>query len=316
MEGLEVTDEGEKTASTLLEFLTDVCASAAKSGNGLILAIEDGYAMQPHPASDVFLRVDAEAAHNPQSTFRNGQLSALLDDAVLPIMGVLNPEVDDSESWALKTGYARDRVVGYQKVKAATLGARSVGADEAARNECEATAAAVRKDLYDCEENVMHRVGWQPSATGYTEAKRQAWNARGVPDRAPSLMDNVQATGITRAQIVGMYTGKWEDEGNAARDQKLGTERFIAFAFAPDDHEALVAANATGGGVHGPNGLMAYPAYVTVHNSKGAIDTLPATATESRPNSVIVPCAASLICELHALSAKAGRNHVLIAHQV
>ena len=94
----------------------------------------------------------------------------------------------------------------------------------------------------------------------------------------------------------------------------MGTERFVAFAFAPHNHEALVAANATGGGVRVDDSALAYPAYVTVHNSKGAVEHLPATATEAQPNSVVVPCAASLLCELHALSAKAGRNHVLIAH--
>ena len=66
------------------------------------------------------------SAHNPTCTFRNSALSALLDDAILPTMGVLSPDADDAEAFALRVGYARDRVVGYQRVKAAALQARSV----------------------------------------------------------------------------------------------------------------------------------------------------------------------------------------------
>jgi hypothetical protein len=279
-----------------------VCASAARASNGLVLAVEDGYAAD---AADIFLRVDAVAAHNPASTFRNAHLSAMLDDAVLPIMGVLKDGADDGEAWALKVGYARDRVVSYQKIKACAM-------------KFETPPASLRADLMSCEEHVMK--GPQPSfavAADYNSMKRTAWDAHLQFDRAPSLMDNTLASGISRAQIDALTGDKWDgaDLDNAARDVKMGTERFIAFAFAPSDHEAMVAANATGSGVRGEDCSVVYPAYVTVHNSKGAIEHLPATANESQPNSVIVPCAASLICELHALSAKAGRNHVLIAHQ-
>lgn len=293
---------------SLLKFVTGVCGAAALRGEGLIFAIEDGYATNTQaPVSDVFLRVDAEAAHHPASTFRSKELAALLEDAVLPTVGVLNAEAEDAESWALKVGYARDRVIGYQRIKAAALHRACLGD----------ALATVRKELHDCEENVMGKAGWHPAAEQYNMMKRTAWDQREDHDRTPSLMDNALATGINQAQLIGLATGNWtgeEEVDNAVRDKKLGTERFVSFVFAPSDHEVMVAANATGGGLRLDETTLVYPAYVTVHNSKGAIEHLPATAAEPQPNSVIVPCAASLICELHSLSSKAGRNPVLVAH--
>ena len=302
----------------LFEFATEVCASAVKSGNGLVLAVEDGYAAQPHSASDVFLRVDAVAAHNPQSTFRNATLAAMLDDALLPTVGVLNASAGDAEAWALKAGYARDRVMAYQRCKAAALYARSTSVSAEAQARFSRLSDDVRADIRSCEEHAMDDTTTRPDVDQFNIAKRTARNLRHEFDNAPSLLDNAKATGISRHQIVGLSTGNWEcGEGSAFdRDAKLGTERFIAFAFAPPDHEALMAANARGGGVRVDDAIVSYPAYVTVHNSKGAIEHLPAMETESHPNSVIVPCAASLLCELHSLSAKAGRNHVLIAHGI
>jgi autonomous glycyl radical cofactor GrcA len=311
-------EEGEPS---LFHLVTQLCANAVANGDGLVLAVDDGYAMHPTPASDVFLRVDAEAAHNPHSTFRNEQLGELLNDALLPTVGVLNASADDAESFALRVGYARDRVYAYQKIKDAALQAKSVEATAEVRLECTRRAEAVRKDLMATENKVMSGNSVRANmleAKDYNMAKRVAWDARHQPDRTPSLMDNVLATGLTRSQIVGLSTDKWEDDAPVAAecDAKLGTERFVALAFAPRDHEVLIAANATGGGVRIDDQRLSYPAYVTVHNSKGAIEHLPATEAEAHPNSVIVPCAASLICELHALSSKAQRNHVLIAHQV
>lgn len=306
--------EGESNGLSLFEFVTDVCANASRNGEGLIMAIEDGYAAEN---ADVFLRVDSVAAHHPECTFRNTELSELLEDAVLPTIGVLNVSANDAETWALQTGYARDRVIAYQRCKSSVLAAHSVAATVDKQQQLAALPTSVRGDLQGCEEHVMK--GTAPvdvDAHQYTACKRTAWEARYQHDRTPSLMDNVEATGISRKQIDGLTTGAWDDEDSAVRDQKIGTERFVAFSFAPSDHQALVAANATGGGVRVEESVMAYPAYVTVHNSKGAIEHLPATATEQQPNSVIVPCAASLLCELHSLSAKAGRNHVLIVHRV
>ena len=102
----------------------------------------------------------------------------------------------------------------------------------------------------------------------------------------------------------------------AARDSKVGTERFISIVFPPPNHALLVAANAADGGVRVTDAARAYPAYVTVHNSKGAIESMPATATEARPNSVIVPDAASLLYDLHALSMRCGRDPLLLTHAI
>lgn len=295
----------------LFDFVTSVCGNAAAQGEGLVVAIEDGYSVTPSSVSDVFLRVDSVAAHSPQCTFRNSALGALMSDAVLPTVGVLDASAQDAEAWALKVGYARDRVFAYQKIKSVAM--------QPGVREYDAECADVRKDLVSCEDHVMKKnsvLADMLDTETYNKCKRTAWDARDQQDRAPSLMDNLMATGITREQIDGMATGDWGECGEhaASRDGKLGTERFIAFTFAPPTNEVLVAANATGSGVRIDENLISYPAYVTVHNSKGAIEHLPATASESQPNSVIVPCAASLLCELHALSAKAGRNHVLIAH--
>ena len=309
-------EEGDEL---LVGFFTSVCAAAVENGEGVVVAVENGYSMTPHPASDVFLAVDALSARNPDSTFRNGDLATLLDDAVLPTVGLLSASADDAESYALRTGYARDRVMAYQRCKSAALAACTKSASESDVARLRALPVSVREDLVSCEQHVMKRTGEAAEAAQhYNAAKRSAWNASMQFDRALSMMDNADATGISRQQIVGLATGEWNDNHAdvAESDDNMGTERFVSFVFAPPDHKALAAANATGGGVRCSESRIVYPAYVTVHNSKGAIDHLPATATEQRPNSVIVPCAASLLCELHALSTKAGRNHVMIAHKI
>tara|TARA_Y100000389_G_scaffold67523_1_gene63833 strand:+ start:1659 stop:2555 length:897 start_codon:yes stop_codon:yes gene_type:complete len=286
----------------LFEFAGELCRRASRNGDGLVLAVTDGYAAAN---TEIFLHVDAIAAHSPTSTFRSKQLSTMLDESILPTVGVLNPDARDEEAWALKVGYARDRVYAYQKIKTATLN----GAPGDTRD--------VAKTLRDCEDRVMKGlvISGFTSPEEYNTCKRAARTETPMFDREPSLLDNAMATGIDQTEIVVAATGEWGVETeHAIRDSNLGTERFIAFAFPPAEHAALVAANATDGGVHAANGSTSYPAYVTVHNSKGAIEQLPANAVEPHPNSVIVPCAASLICELHSLSAKAGKGHVLIAH--
>ena len=311
-------NEGDThSGQTLFEFVSEVCATAARNGEGLILAVEDGYTATPQSASDVFLRVDAEAAHHPECTFRNAELATLLDDALLPTVGVLNASSDDAEAWALRVGYARDRVVAYQRCKASVLAAECTTVSAKARRDLATLPSNIHTDLMASEEHLMKSPAKGiECANEYNADKRTAWEYRDQYDRTPSLLDNVMATCISRRQIEGFTGGQWVDEDNATRDQKLGTERFVSFAFTPADHVVMVAANATGSGVRIDESVMSYPAYVTVHNSKGAIEHMPATATEQRPNSVIVPCAASLLCELHSLSAKAGRNHVVIAHGI
>lgn len=309
----------EACDDSLVGFFTTVASAAIENGEGLIFAVEDGYCMTPRSATDVFLTVDAFSAHNPDATFRSAGLAALLEDAVLPTVGVLNAAANDAESWALQTGYARDRVIAYQRCKAAAFAQSVEGVTREEQCSLHMMAASVRSDLMSCEHNVMNQTGTDTGAPQeYNAAKRSAWNELNEFDHALSMMDNANATSVSRQQIEGLATGEWDEHSAcaAASDGKLGTERFVSFTFAPANHTALSDANATGGGVRCTESRLVYPAYVTVHNSKGAIEHLPATASEARPNSVIVPCSASLLCQLHALSAKAGRNHMLIAHKV
>lgn len=269
----------------ILDLVTEVCAAAVHNGYGIVIAVPDGYATSPAPASDLFLAVDAEAAHNPASTFFDADLDLLLEKAPLPTIGVFNETSDDAESLALKAGYARDRVRAYQRLK-----------QDKFNEKTERETGAVKRNLTALEERILDG--------GAFESETEK---------------NATAISISRDEMTGLCNSDIaSNELTPDLGSKLGTERFVALVFASPSHEAMSAANASGGGIRVSESRLAYPAYVTVHNSKGAICALPATATEPRPNSVIVPCAASLVCRLHALacSNRADRNYELVAHHV
>lgn len=304
----------------LCSYYEETCALAAARCSGLILAIEDGYGYESRPATSIFLNVDAVSAHNPACTFKNDALDTLLDDLPLPTVGTIDPSDDvDAETWAIRLGYARDRVMAYAECKAGLLKSSSVDTND----ECAATLRAlperVKDALRQCEELVVGSApDDRPAPVLVHGDKRVEWNDSGL--QQPTLRQDRAVYG-TPLSAIGASASELAVARDPAvqsteRDAKVGTERFISIVFPPSSHAILVAANAKEGGVSIAESVKAYPAYVTVHNSKGAIENLPATATEPHPNSVMVPDAASLLYDLHSLSTRCGRDPLLMTHEI
>lgn len=288
-----------------------VCASAVQGEYGLILAVEDGYA-----ASDVFLAVDAASAHTPEATFCNPDLATLLADMPLPIVGAVRsaPEgADTVESWAMRQGYARDRVIAYAECKRHALLDTKAG-----------IAEAVSKPLRQVEEDVLSMdVDEMPRVDDRLRDARRAWSASsaskdGALCRQATFRNTHLVTGRTLAcvqALLGDPEPRHEVLEAEAHDKRMGRERFVSFVFPAADHPILTATGSSNGGVPTSDATCAYPAYVTVHNSKGAIENFPATETEARPNSFVVPDAVALLSRLHTLALAAHKNPLVLAHE-
>jgi len=261
--------------------VADLVDTAARRQEGIIMAVENGYGLEPSSASDVFLKVDAESAHNPNATFRNAELECLLDDALLPTVGLL----EDNES-AMRTGFARERVIAYATCKASVLRSAAVSANPNEQQWLKEVVDNVGTRLREAESAIMNGTR---AATELDASERLACEIESALPPEGALK---------------------------ARQAKVGTERFVSFVFPPPDHSVLMAAGAVHSGLRTAKTQTVYPAYVTVHNAKGCIEALPATHVERRPNSFIVADAASMLYDLHALSCGAGREHLLITHSV
>lgn len=308
-------------SNKLCSYYEAACALAAARCEGLILAIEDGYGYgydhESRSASDVFLSVDAVAAHNPECAFKNEELAELLEELPFPTVGTIDPADEayeaDAETWAVRSGYARDRVVAYAECKAGALKANAIDATDERVADLRALPARVKEGLRRCEELVASSTPEERPVPALVHAdKRAEWAERADEAQQPTLREARRVTGALISTIEAVDAAV----DAAARDSKVGTERFISIVFPPPNHALLVAANAADGGVRVTDAARAYPAYVTVHNSKGAIESMPATAAEARPNSVIVPDAASLLCDLHSLSTRCGRDPLLLTHAI
>jgi hypothetical protein len=271
-------------------FFGAICAMAAHRNNGLILAIEDSYETDDRSVSNVFLKVDADSAHSPNATFRNEELDTLLDDALLPTVGELDPK-----DHAMRNGFARERVMAYAECKASLMQAHALSSGSQEQEQLLSVPSNVSTRLLEAEAVLMS----------------------GMPV-TPTQIDEIAASQIEYATFNNgkVVVPPMEAEQQLERQSKMGTEKFISFVFPPHDHSELAAADAVKGGLRITDTDHAYPAYVTVHNAKGCIEALPATSTEQRPNSFIVGDAAAMLQELHALSRSANREHVLITHSL
>ena len=294
MSGQEMGNEAEAAVEAVVDevpidlkedkscgFFEATCAMAMARQQGLILAVERGYDATPGSASGVFLKVDYESAHHPAATFRNAELDELLDHAMLPTVGGL-----EEGDHVMRGGFARERVLAYAQCKASLMKAHAMSTDATDQAYLASVKAAVGVKLRDAE---------------------------------AALMDggSVVTSPITEILACEIESGTpAPDEVRADRMTKLGTERFVSIVFPPHDHAELAAAGAVNGGVRVTATRCVHPAYVTVHNAKGCIESLPATDVERRPNSFIVSDAALMLHDLHALSAASGREHTLITHVI
>lgn len=274
-------DAVDLNEDTSCGFFEATCAMAVARQQGLILAVEDCYDATPSPASGVFLKVDSESAYHPAATFRNAELDKLLDDAMLPTMGGL-----EEGDHVMRAGFARERVFAYAQCKASLMKAHAMSTDATDQSYLSSVNAAVSVKLRDTETALMN--GGSVISSPTTEVL------------ACEIKSGTPAS----------------DEVRVDRMTKLGTERFISVVFPPHDHAELSAAGAVDGGVRVTATRCVHPAYVTVHNAKGCIESLPATDVERRPNSFMVSDAASMLHDLHALSAASGREHTLITHAI
>lgn len=318
----------------LCGYFASACALAVAKQEGLIVAVEDAVGEGRRQVADVFLKVDALSAYAPEAVFRNEELATLAEGAPLTTEGEVGADATDCDSWAFRCGYARDRVIGAARLKASTLSAHALGATPAARQRLETLPARVLTEMRQCEREVAESdAAERQDPLAVHAAKRAHWQsaARTAPvflRQQPTLCQPCLVTGYTRAEIDAiaadpkMETDAPFDAGKAAlasaaaRDAKIGTEWFVSLVFAPDDHAELHAANATGGGVRTSSTYRAFPAYVTVHNCKGAVKDLPEKEGETKPNSFIVSDAASLLYDLHSLASAADRNYLLLQHEL
>ena len=267
---------------TTYSFFQELCKTSARNETGIVIAVDNAYAQTPCAATNVFLRVDAESAHAPDATFRNAELDTLLENTLLPTVG----GIEDGK-WAMSMGFARERVLAYAQCKAGLLKAHSLSADTIEQERLADMHTTIGKQLLAVEEAL---VGGAPIV------------------RSPLvelLASEVQADDADGCE-----------KTHACTAERMGTERFIAFVFPPADHTELVASGAVDGGICVTASLSSFPAYVTVHNAKGAIESLPATSHELKPNSLMVNDAAALLTSLHSLSLNSGRNHAIISHKI
>ena len=284
--------ERKEKQEAIAVVVANLVHTAARRQDGIIMAVENGYSLEPASVSDVFLKVDAESAHNPNATFRNAELDCLLDDALLPTVGVL----EDNES-AMRTAFARERVIAYATCKASALRSAAVSANPNEQQRLKEVVDNVGTRLREAESAIMNGTR---AATKLDASERLACE---IESALPNGPDGVTFDDPSEGAL-------------EARQAKVGTERFVSFVFPPPDHSVLMAAGAVHSGLRTAKTQTVYPAYVTVHNAKGCIEALPATHVERRPNSFMVADAASMLYDLHALSCGAGRDHVLITHSV
>lgn len=308
---VEPADEVSEDEKTLYRFYERLCAVVSESEQGIIVAIERGYDVSPAPATEVFLKVDSTAARSPDATFFNEELNDLLKDAPLQTVGVCDTTNEvDAEARAFRLGHARDRVMAYNLLKSSSLNP----------NAEDSMVSFVSSTLRETEEAItkakVEDTPAPPAVIDLLTVRRSYF----VDEKLNHpTMSRLIGLGLTTQQIEAMCaSGKsdFHDEDTRAIDERVGTERFIALVFAPRDHDVLNAAGAPHSGIRTTGETAAYPAYVTVHNSKGAIGRFPSTVTDENPNSLVVSDAAVLLMQAHSLAQQSGRNPLVLVHEL
>ena len=352
----------------LLQWFRAVAAAAATRRTGIILAIDGGSSMDEHDDIEkVAQKIITDAAASPAAAWASGELKGLVPDDKstdpldMPYVPTVGEAPEGKESWrvpwcwALRVGYARDRVIAYARVKAAMFEVHNLSSGpevQAAMFRVLDRASALLRTHDDSlkngdpdsrprpeEEIKSQRLQWLRAAAELPNAQRQQ----------PTMIRSPAVTGLTAREVEAIASDPGFDDPNTfaicqataeiidARDALMGTETFVSFVFPARDHREMHAVGAADQGVRvEPHGVIEghhkYPAMVTLHNATGAIENiLPKEGVSQASNVFVTNDAATLLKDLHSLIVKARkdptdpltplpfrgqRNYLLLEHSV
>lgn len=332
------------------------CAAVSQKGTALIFSIDRGNEADIAPGLTQML--DAAATDAREGCWNEEPLDELLphksDGESYPFVETeLTPRDANPENvaweWALKLGFARDRVMAYADVKSAQFAMEDLTATPELVEELEATAGRARLRLELAEDVIRQTTpALREDPEQLNKGKRMTWarDSQHMPDaqrQQPIFEQSRLVLGQTGLEIDAQIMDPYLDDlaehkdksavGRACkdavetasdRDAGMGRELLVSFVFPNEDHAECKAAACTGSGIRTATRRHAFPAWVTVHSPTGMIRPFPAPrragkgrgAPSANPNSFVTPNAAELLAELHALTVRNGRVPLLLEHAV
>lgn len=324
-------------------FYKGCVASAVERRAGIALAIEEGAAHQTSNGVDEIEEVRhhlaREALNAPESSaWHSRELAALvpLDDPdgtgfpCVPTVGEVGKSAEDAKEawcWALKMGYARDRVIAYARVKQAMLDVHNLSGGPEVHTALfrvfgRANAGLREAELALTEPRTVPR---SDPATDIAAMRRQwARMSEDVPNaqrQQPTLLRTPLVTGLTAREVDARARDPMLEQPATyavgastlaqmpARDALMGTETFVSLTFPATDHEELYAVGASALGVRTGEHDWKMPALVTLHNATGAVEPICRRMGESCAfNVFMTDDAATLLADLHSLIVEARRS--------
>ena len=321
-------------AQDLLRYYEARCGTAVKRGSSLIMAIPKGLSAD---CVAINLELTKQAMLNQHAASYCEVIDDLFAASPLQLAPCMDAYTEDDEERmpklerVMRHGYARDRVIGINKIKKGMLNQGKVGASQDFILKQTEGISFMKRWFDKFEEGILNVPDVaKPSVALAT--KREQW--RRLVDSDPESVQNqttfVQATalhGTTRLQVEALamdpvmqypetlHHAAKELLRQGERDKEVGTETFVAFTFPPEEHELLVAAAGVGGGIAKTETSNAYPSHVTFHSPTGDATSLAvAGVSGSAPNALFVGDTAYLMAQIHALAADAKRSCVLLEH--
>lgn len=329
------------TDAQLKEYFGALCASATTRRSGIVMAIEDGAT-----STDEFDQVNQvtqvlwkAASDSSESAWTSKELARLvpLDEPdsdgfpQVPTVNQVQPcepgEKMEPWCWALRVGYARDRVIGYARVKQAMFDVLNLTSSPETQTAMFDIWARVNATLRTHErglsqvrsaERTAPEVDLRSQRAVWTKASKEIANAQ---RQQPTMLHTPLVTGLTAREIGAMAAdpGLLQAETHAvgratpalmeARDALMGTETFVSFVFPAAAHVEMHAVGATDQGVHIGNETFKCPAMVTLHNATGAIEPLcKVVGAPCASNVYVTNDAAALLVELHSLIMTARKS--------
>lgn len=321
--------------SQLQRYYESRCAAAVKRGSSLIVAIPKG---QSPDCVAINLELTKQAMLNQGAAAYVEAIDQLFagDLILTPCMESYTLDQEDRMpviERVLRHGYARDRVMGVNKVKKSMLNQGKVGATAEYLLKQQHTLEFISKWYAQFESALLKQASLSKPSDAIA-LKRQQWKAQvegevdpdglfnqvtmtqGTPLHGTSrlLCEALAADPLMQSDYTPAYA-RQEILNQPMRDFDIGTETFVAFTFPPEEHALMVAAASVNGGIAKMAGSYAFPAHVTYHSSTGEATAL-ATGVGSAPgpNSLFTGDAALLMTTLHALANEARRDFVVMEH--
>ena len=293
----------------LLQYYSDKCEDSAKQQGSIIVAIPHGMGTE---CVGINVELTQRATLNSASATHSIAINRMFCNSnltLVPCTGTYHGEEARMQSAerALRSGYARDRVVGLNRVKRNLLNTDKSASDnnilfltrwfERFESALSNTDVAVPSDALD--------------------GAQQSSFIRVVPTEGKTL-NHIEAVASDPSMQIPETLTIVHNELKAQVDRDkatLGTETFVSFTFPPPDHEIIVSAAGVNGGIAKGDGSFAFPALVTLHSPTGeAIALASAEAGKPDPNVMVVADAAELLGRIHSLAKLVDRNCVVLEH--